>query len=306
MDVVSDICRTIRLEGSVFFRSDLSAPWGIELPAAHEPRFHVVLQGSMWFQTDKMTEPKRMNAGDVIIIPEGEWHWIADRVGRECVPSAEAGAAANAGRPMFQGDTIATRLLCGLFRFDQVLEHPLISALPDLVQLLNEDSAGHRFLLQTASWLFDEFDQEAPGASVLVDRLCEVFFIQALRSIQEIRDYSTGFLAALKDQRINKALQLIHHHPEFAWTLEELADQVAMSRAVFADRFAQLVGSPPKAYLTAWRMQQALNLIKGTVLPVMTIAEKVGYTSDISFNRAFQRYFDMTPTEYRKNYHNAV
>lgn len=300
MDVVSDICRSIRLEGSVFFRSDLAAPWGIQLPAAHEPRFHVVLQGALWYQTDKMSAPGQMHAGDILIIPEGEWHWIADAEGRECIPSAEAGAALQRGKPLFQGETVATRLLCGLFRFNQALQHPLLSALPDRILLTHDGSTGQQFLLQTAGWMFDEFNQEAPGASVLIDRLCEVFFIQALRSIQDIQEFSSGFLMALKDPRINKALQCIHQQPQNSWTLEELADKVAMSRAVFAERFNQLVGSPPIAYLTAWRMQQALNLVKDTLLPIVTIAEKVGYTSDVAFNRAFQRYFEVTPTEYRK------
>ncbi len=301
MDVVSDICRSIRLEGSIFFRSNLCAPWGIQLPAVHEPRFHVVLEGTMWYQTDQMSEAKQMNAGDIIIIPEGEWHWLANSVGQKCFPAAEVGAAVAEGKPMFQGDDVATRLLCGLFRFDKALEHPLISALPHLIQLPYNNSASRKFLIQTAKWMFDEFNLEAPGASVLVDRLCEVFFIQALRDTQEIQDYSTGFLAALKDPRINKALQLIHNQPELPWTLDELANEVAMSRAAFADHFNHLVGSPPKTYLTAWRMQQAHNLIKETVLPILTIAAKVGYTSDATFIRAFQRFFEVTPAEYRKN-----
>lgn len=306
MDIVSDICRSIRLEGSVFFRSNLSAPWGIQLATANEPRFHVVLEGSMWYQTDHMPEPKQMNAGDIIIIPEGEWHWVADSIGRKCYQSPVVGAAMVQGRPMFQGNAIATRLLCGLFRFDKALEHPLLSALPPLVQLDYNHSTGHKFLLQMADWMFDEFNQDTPGATILVDRLCEVFFIQALRNIQGIQDYSIGFLAALKDPRINKALKLIHSQPEAAWTLANLSAEVAMSRAVFADQFNSLVGSPPKTYLTAWRMRQALNLIKQTVLPVMTIAAKVGYSSDATFNRAFQRYFDVTPAEYRKQLESAV
>lgn len=305
MDIVSDICRTIRLEGSVFFRSDLSAPWGIQLPAAHEPRFHVVLEGNMWFQTDKMAQPQLMQAGDVIIIPEGEWHWIADAIGRTCVLSAEAGAAANAGTPMFQGDVLATRLLCGLFRFNKAIKHPLLSALPDLIRLDHDDSPNQHFLIEIGQWMFNEFNRDAPGSNVLIDRLCEVFFIQSLRNIQEIKAYTTGFLDALKDPRIHKSLQAMHEKPQFAWTLELLAKEVAMSRAVFAERFNQLVGITPIAYLTAWRMQQALNLIRETVLPIASIAEQVGYNSDISFNRAFQRHFEMTPGEYRKRLETA-
>lgn len=306
MDIVSDICRSIRLEGSVFFRSNLSAPWGIQLPAAHEPRFHVVLDGSMWYQTDVMDTPKQMKSGDIIIIPEGEWHWIADSVGRKCFLPSELGAAAEQGQPMFQGDDVATKLLCGLFRFDKLIEHPLVSALPPLIELPHNQSPGHKFLVQTANWMFDEFDQATPGSTILVDRLCEIFFIQSLRNVQEIQQYSTGFLAAMKDPRINKALQLIHNQPELPWTLDDLAAEVAMSRAVFADRFNNLVGAPPKTYLTAWRMRQALNMIKETVLPVITIAAKVGYTSDATFNRAFQRYFEITPAEYRKNLETAT
>ena len=300
MDVLSDICKSIRLEGSIFYRSDLTAPWGMILPAASEPRFHVVLEGELWFQTDKMPEPQLMQAGDVLIIPEGEWHWIADSIGSECVNGPDAREALIAGKPMFQGDSIDTRLLCGLFRFDKTLEHPLISALPDIIQLHYDPDSDKDFLKFTVDWIFSEFNSEAPGANVLIDRLCEILFIQSLRNIQDLEKYANGFLIALKDPRINKALQLIHSHPEKAWTLEALAAEVAMSRAVFADHFVYTVGCPPISYLTSWRMRNALNLLKETNLSAQIIAEKVGYQSNTSFSRAFQRHFGLSPLEYRK------
>lgn len=300
MDVLSDICRSIRLEGSVFYRSDLSAPWGMILPNASEPRFHVVLEGSLWFQTEKMPEPKSMHAGDVLIIPEGEWHWIADSIGTECVQGSDARAALMAGKPFFQGDKLETRLLCGLFRFDKELTHPLLTALPPILQLHFDPGSKKDFLKLTTDWIFDEFNSDVPGASVLIDRLCEIFFIQSLRTVQYFSDNSMGFLAALKDPRINKALQLIHRQPEKNWTLDNLASEVAMSRAVFAEHFAETVGSPPKTYLTAWRMRKALNLLKETNFHVSVIADKVGYNSDATFSRAFHRHFGMSPAEYRK------
>ncbi|MBS3954166.1 MAG: AraC family transcriptional regulator [Methylomicrobium sp.] len=301
MDIMSDICRSLRLEGSVFFRSDLSAPWGIELPAAHEPRFHIVLAGHLWFQTEKMPQPQKMEAGDILIIPEGEWHWIADQTGRTMTPSADAGAALRQGRPMFQGNHPTTRLLCGLFRFDPDSPHPLIESLPPIIHLQGSDSVESRFLMHTAHWLFDEYDCANPGSTILMDRLCEIFFIQAFRYINKFEDLETGFLAALKDPKIHKALQCIHEQPSKPWTLKLLAGESAMSRAVFAQRFHESVGYSPIAYLTHWRMQRALNLLKDTNMAVSSIATTVGYASDAAFARAFQRHFKKTPGDYRKS-----
>lgn len=247
-----------------------------------------------------MHRPIKLEPGDVLVIPEGGWHWVADSLDSGRIPAAEVAQASLEGHPMFQDGPVATRLLCGRFRFDRELTHPLMSALPPLIHLPQADSPGLAWLQETGDWMYKELTNASPGSEILVDRLCEIYFIQALRSLQALDVLPTGFVAALNDRRINKSLQLVHSRPQESWTLERVAGEIGMSRAVFAERFHRLIGLPFNAYLTAWRMQKAINLLKRVDVSASRVADEVGYSSDISFSRAFRRYFGKTPGEYRK------
>lgn len=119
MDILSDVLHSIRLEGSVFFRSALASPWGINCPANDTPLFHIVLLGHCWIQTAAMNQPIRVENGDLVLIPRGEAHWIADSPQSPRMPSARLLEAYQCGAPLFQQGEIATRLLCGYFRFDK-------------------------------------------------------------------------------------------------------------------------------------------------------------------------------------------
>jgi AraC-like DNA-binding protein len=131
-------------------------------------------------------------------------------------------------------------------------------------------------------------------------RLTELLFIQVIRVwIEQQAEVSTGWVTALRDQPISTALGLIHQFPEREWKVEELAAAVGLSRAVFSARFTRLVGEPPIKYLTRWRMHRAKRLLKNGV-KIETIAELLGYESEVAFRKAFKREVGMPPARYRK------
>ena len=100
-DVLGDILETLRFRGSIFFRSDLAAPWGMSLPGMGSPRFHIVLSGECFVGSDTRDAVKAEEA-DIIMLPNGDSHWIADKPGRELIPSARAGEACELDNPLFQ------------------------------------------------------------------------------------------------------------------------------------------------------------------------------------------------------------
>ena len=140
-----------------------------------------------------------------------------------------------------------------------------------------------------------------PGASAIVDRLAEVLLVQLIRSYIEQLSTDDGFMAAMKDRAIGIALEKIHQNPESQWDVQHLAKIAGLSRSAFASRFSQQVGVGPMQYLTNWRMQQAAELLVNTGYSMAQIAERVGYTSEWSFAKAYKRTFGIGPGAYRRN-----
>lgn len=148
--------------------------------------------------------------------------------------------------------------------------------------------------------LAHESGERLVGREVALRRLTELLFIRVIRVwIEQQAETSTGWIAALRDQPISTALSLIHQSPDRGWKVEELAEAVALSRSAFSVRFTQLVGEPPIKYLTRWRMQRAKRWLKNDV-KIETIAQLVGYESEVAFRQAFKREVGISPARYRK------
>ena len=135
----------------------------------------------------------------------------------------------------------------------------------------------------------------------VVARLTDVLIVYALRKyITELPDSEVGWLAALRDPAIRDALGLIHRHPERAWTAEQLAQSVGMSRSSFFGRFKDLVGDTPGEYLTRWRVYLATRMLRDERLSVAATAKRVGYGTEASFSNAFVRVMGVRPGAYKR------
>jgi transcriptional regulator GlxA family with amidase domain len=151
--------------------------------------------------------------------------------------------------------------------------------------------------------ILEELESDRPGAEAVVMRLAELMFVQAVRGFfeQNADRVPSGWLAAVRDKHIGRALALMHAEPERAWTISSLADRVALSRSVLAAKFSQLVGEPPLRYLTRLRLNSAVLRLRSTEDGLKTIAAAAGYESVAAFAKAFKRHMGMTPGAYRKN-----
>lgn len=282
MEVLSDILDSMRVQGSIYFCDRLKSPWSKDYTDLNQPSFHLVRQGDCWFADDDAVE--HLRTGDLVFIAANRDYAMG---------SSLPGRASE----HFSADTL---LLCGYCEFGEQLDHPLLKALPSSTVIRNEELQTHAWLKSTLNQLSAEYLSQQPGNEIVINKLTEVVIIELLR-IDFGRSGKDTFIGALHDKQISLALKLMHAEPEEPWTLEKLAEKVALSRAGFTKRFRDLVGQPMFEYLTNLRMQRARMLLRETTYSIYDVANRVGYDSDLSFSKAFKRATGMTPTSYRKS-----
>jgi AraC-like DNA-binding protein len=191
-------------------------------------------------------------------------------------------------------ETGGVDLVCATVRFGEGMLNPLTSSFPEpfVVPL---DAIPE--LAPALELLFSEASSERPGRQVALDRLFEFVLVLLMRSALSQRLINSGILSGLADERLGKAIQLMHKHPEFSWSLEELAQGAGMSRARFAARFRHVVGVTPFDYLTDWRLGVAQTMLrKGS--SIKAIAASVGYANATAFTRVFTKRFGMSPSDW--------
>lgn len=285
-DVLSDVLAAMRVKGSVYFCDQLESPWG---KVFHDPAaasFHQVRRGGCWLETSSTRE--YLGPGDLLFAGPGVEHTLSsDESGNGRGPSAPP-----------------TLLLCGYAQFDTTNDSALQSLFPALCILRQCDIEQNIWLRATLDRLAAEYLSPQPGASIVVRRLTEILMVELIRD-NFGRSGAEGFIAALRDPRIAKALQKLHDSPEFAWTLEGLAKASGMSRPSLARRFKSLVGQPMFEYLTELRMQRAKQLLSDTTESLQDIAEKTGYESQVAFAKTFKKRAGVTPTAYRHQAHQS-
>ncbi len=306
MDILEDILDTVDLNGTLYFRTDFSPPWSVEVPKhTQAARFHLVLQGRSYFYVAPH-DILELNAGDLILIPYGAPHIIADSP-QKSAPTLEtvlSDANYNGEHTLVVGEknnAASTQLICGHFDFRKKSEHPFLKALPSYIIITSSTRAKNPLLDELIRLITRQAFIESAGSNAAIKRLSEIIFIELLRLGLDQQSDIKPIFKALKDTKIAQSLHLIHTNPTNHWTLDSLASEVAMSRSRFAERFKDLVGISPMLYLSEWRLQKALALIGDTKQPIQQVATQTGYKSPSSFTRAFQDKFGMAPKEYRES-----
>lgn len=300
MDILSDILATMHLRGSVYFSTCFCSPWGLDIEKTERASFHIIIKGECWLQVETLPEPKKLVAGDILVLPHGTKHQISDYPENICLNGQDTVNKIISGDNPFAGDEGSFNILCGYFEFSHDQQLPFLDSLPEIIHLTQKDRNKLCRLDTVMALIVDEVSMERPGKTVIVDRITEILFIQVVRAYIQLQNHSDNYLSALNDKQIASILAMLHQKPECNWTLESLAAEAGMSRAVFANRFHQLVGETPMKYLLAQRMYIAKRLIATTKYSLFNIAEQVGYHSDSSFKKAFKRFFNETPASFRQ------
>ena len=135
----------------------------------------------------------------------------------------------------------------------------------------------------------------------MITRLADILVIQAIRSwIARDPAARSGWLGALRDPQIGRAIARVHDDPSAAWTVASLAASVGMSRSAFAARFTDLVGEPVMRYVARWQMHAALMWLREEDASVAEVANRLGYESEAAFSRAFKRVIGVPPGAARR------
>jgi AraC-like DNA-binding protein len=319
-DTLSDVLRTVRLTGALFFLTDAAPPWRMELPdggalapavhprAQHVISYHVVTAGSCWGGL-RSGAAVRLEPGDVLVLPRGDAYVMSTGPGARGGPSAAEVLAfmreMAAGRLPFtvrEGGGAAERLhlVCGFLGCDIRPFNPLLATLPRLLHVRGAAGSAGGPLSQLIDFTLAESREPRAGGECVRLRLSELLFVEVVRRyLATLPAEQTGWLAGLRDAVVGRALALLHERPSHAWTLERLARDVGLSRSALADRFAHFVGQPPMQYLTRWRMQVAARLLADGVAKVSAVALEVGYDSEAAFSRAFKKVAGVPPATWR-------
>lgn len=270
--------------------------WRASRTEIGQPFYCAVLEGSLCLSVNGR-EPLILQVGDFVLVPEVFSFTVTsidppDNNGvSDIAPTALPDGSFRFGDVSIAPDA---QWLAGLCEFGSPDAALLVSLLPELVLV-----RGDRRLAILVKLVRDESRAQRPARKVVLARLLEVLFIEALRSVQT--GASPGLVRGLSDARLALAIRDIHENPEKPWTVAQLAKTSALSRSSFFDRFSRAVGVAPMAYLLSWRMAIAKNMLRRSEFSVAMIATRVGYSSASAFSVAFTRHVGVSPTRFAQD-----
>lgn len=304
-DPLGEALHSFRLEGVVYARSHLTAPWGVEMPPMpHCLMFHIVTSGECRLEFAG-GDASILRPGEFALVPRGEGHLIKHAEGARTVDFFDL--PIERVSPRYEvlthgGGGESTTLICGAVRIDHPAARDLVELLPDLIHIRTWNTPNAEWMHSTLRLMAAEAGSRQPGGETVVTRLADILVIQAIRAwLLEHPESRRGWLGALGDERIGPALRLIHRDPSRDWTVASLAESVAMSRSSFSARFTELVGESAMQYVTRWRMHVASTWLRETEMTAAECGAKLGYHSEPAFSRAFKRVIKMPPGEWKRS-----
>lgn len=309
-DLLGETLHLLRLNGVLYCRSELTAPWGIDLPAFEgQMMFHIITSGHCWLEIEG-EEPRMLQQGSLTLVPDGKGHCIRSHPMADTEPLFDIPVEKVSDRYEIMrhgGGGELTQLTCGVVRFDHIAGQQLIALLPKVMQVNSWDDEQDNWLQSTLRFISREAKALRPGGETVITHLADILIIQAIREwIDTAPEAEQGWLAALRDKQVGKALAAIHREPEKSWTVESLAREVGMSRSGFSARFTHLLGESVMRYLTRWRMQLARMQLQETSDSLSVLADRLGYQSEAAFCRAFKRVFGVPPGSIRYNTNTTI
>jgi AraC-like DNA-binding protein len=308
MDALSGLLGGPRNSGVFLLRAMMAPPWSI-LVRDRAPLTLVCLSRGTAWAVPEHGEPLPMRAGDVAIMRGPDAYRIADHpdtppgflvhLDQSCTTPDGAELCEELGLGVRGWGNAAdgpVRMLIGTYPMANAVSEQLLRALPPLA------------VLREGEWdcpltplLDEELARDEPGQDVVLDRMFDLLSIAVLRAwLARPGAAAPGWYRAYGDPVVGRALRLLHGHPAHPWTVAVLAEKTGLSRAALARRFTELVGEPPMAYLTRWRLDRAADLLRDTDLTLAAVARQVGYGSAFALSTAFKRELGSSPQDFRR------
>lgn len=305
-DSLGHALHLLRMRGAFYSRTDVTEPWALEMPAfADTLSFHVITEGRCLLDVPG-NDPVELRTGDLALVPHGRGHVLAseldagptDRV--DLLPQHYI--SEHYSVLTYGGGGRLTRLICGVVTFDEPAARELIRMLPPIMHIGATTGHGPTSVHDTVRLMSAELADLRPGGEVITTRLADIIVVQAIRTwLEHDADARHGWLGALQDEHLGRALAAMHRDPGRPWDLETLAREARMSRSAFAARFSERVGQPAMSYLTRWRMNLAHTRLREDGASVSQVAADLGYGSEAAFTRAFSRTTGETPGAVRRS-----
>ena len=326
-DPLSDVLRNVRLRGAVFYYVSFGGDWAAETTASpmlasalmpgadHVMAYHLLAKGDGWAACEGQA-PVRLTAGDIVMFPRGDAHVLSSAPGIRATEDRSdwryttrndpkpIAVAYHRGvlRPGSPGpaDEASTVVVCGFVACDMKPFNPLIDALPHQLHVRAGELGP--WTVQLLDQAVAESRERRAGSAAVLERASEFVFVDvARRYLETLPPSATGWLGALRDRHVGRAIALMHERPAHDWSVEKLGHEVGISRSALHERFVELTGQTPMHYLAHWRMQLGAGLLRQGQAKVASIAQEVGYESEAAFTRAFKRLMGQPPAAWRRS-----
>lgn len=304
VDPLGDVLHMLRLNGTLYCRATLGAPWGVAMPRMDQSMFFIVIMSGEGWMRLPGRDPVLVREGSMVVLPQGTPVELASSATEAAVPLFDLPAIKVSERyEMMEiaGTGPVTRAMTGVVSFDDVAARRLVELLPEVLIVDRWHDAAGGWLRSTLDLIAHEAADLRPGGEAIITRLADILIIQAIRRwLDTAPEARTGWLAALRDPQLGRAFAAMHRLPAENVSLDQLARLAGMSRSGFAARFTEMVGQPAMRYLAEWRLQRARIAVVHGQDSIGQVARSAGYQSEAAFGRAFKQYFGEPPGSLRR------
>ncbi|KIF07603.1 hypothetical protein PL81_01030 [Streptomyces sp. RSD-27] len=312
MDVLDDYLAGVRAHGAVFCRTVSTPPWGLRFIEPAPLALAVMLHGDGWVVPAE-ADPVALRQGEIVLIRSTQPYTVADRptstpqilvdgddhcttISDPASPRRNWRIAGRTSSPEDeQSDNDSDLLVTAGYRIGGDLSLPLLDTLPQAAAVPRDPS-----LAPLLDLIADETTKDKPGQQVVLDRLLDLLLVRCLRAwFDQAGSVPPPGYRALSDPLLGHVLRRLHEEPSLPWTVASLAAEAGLSRTTFARRFTSMVGRPPLAYLTQWRMTLAADRLRQSGATIAAVAKEVGYNDAFTFSSAFKRTRGISPSAHR-------
>jgi AraC-like DNA-binding protein len=294
LPLIEWLLERLTFDASLFHVGRYCGGWHATTQGLARASFHLVMHGGCWLHIEGEAEPARLERGDAAFILRD----LDYRLSSAATAEQARALPRQVMQPMNEQAVEDTGLVCGFFHFHSGLSGLIVEALPRWIILRAGDpasTAAHRLF----ELILEECKRAPEPSAALLERLSHLLFIYVLR--QQVSDNGDlgGLINLTRQPAFANLLEQLIARPQEAWSLEEMAARVGLSRSAFFKRFNELAGQSPGQVLLALRMHQACALLKSGQT-VEQSASAVGYQSVAAFTRSFAKTTGVQPGAYRK------